>query len=560
MSLPQPLLVSNTVGGLGAIVDAGPTQNGPRTFSLTSPASPPNTGDTVQILGSNDGFVNDYFVIGNVATTDSVTPGSNPALTSALTARYLRTYRVAIGNPASPNVNCEAAESSPSAGGGGGGGSQGPLTSMNPFVQADLAAGGNIGTSAPLTVDNFTSVDVAQNTASQALTFFAPTSTTVDKMEFVSADGTASFTMYGQTISAGTFGLVKYNSVSTSYTRPCYASLQGDTGLGFNMALGPLDARSITINSNGHTGLQLLTTGATALGNSAGGTTITSSGAGGISADTAAAGPITIGAANATSFALGPGVLTTITLRTTAGTIGIGDNASAQTINAGNTQTASQTNIKAGNSGIQLGAALLLTAPVAIADGTGTLGSAATTVDLTSRLVVTQSTAVVTQANMRTLAAPSVATAGRRCIVESSTASTASFTVGDATLKQGVNLGPGQACEFEWNGAAWIPLACTAQDPIQGAALTDAAGASARAGQITQYTLPATTLSTNRTNTLSTTGAIKGDVQIVTRLDVTANTYTVAGAQNFVMPASKINFCTFRFDGAAWQFVSGGSQ
>ncbi len=47
---------------------------------------------------------------------------------------------------------------------------------------------------------------------------------------------------------------------------------------------------------------------------------------------------------------------------------------------------------------------------------------------------------------------------------------------------------------------------------------------------------------------------------IITRLDATANTYSVAGATTFVMPASKVNFCTFRYTGAAWQFVSGGTQ
>lgn len=231
-----------------------------------------------------------------------------------------------------------------------------------------------------------------------------------------------------------------------------------------------------------------------------------------------------------------------------------------KTTEIGSTNTTSITHLMAGSRGNLIDGAIVIGAPVAIVDGTGTLGTPAATVDISGRLVVTQTTPVVTQAAMRTLQPPTVTTAGRRCIVESAPASTASFPVGDATIKQGINLGPGEACEFEWSGpgGAWVVLAAGPQDPIQGPALADANATPARAGKVTQVTLPAGTLTAPRTCTPPTTGAIKGDLMIVTRMDVSANTYTVIVASTTVMPASKQNACTLRFDGAAWQFLTIG--
>lgn len=194
-----------------------------------------------------------------------------------------------------------------------------------------------------------------------------------------------------------------------------------------------------------------------------------------------------------------------------------------------------------------------------IPDGTGSLGLPADTVDIAVRQVVTQTTPVVTQGAMRLIQPPTDPTVGRVCIVESSRSSTASFTVGDAVLKQGVNLDPGMASLWEWDSGAWLVVGVPTQDPIQGANLTDGASTSARAGLVTQYTLPTATLSADRANTLSTTGARKGDLLLVTRLDVTGFAYTVVGIQIFIMPGGAQNFAWFRFTGTGWQLISVGT-
>lgn len=75
--------------------------------------------------------------------------------------------------------------------------------------------------------------------------------------------------------------------------------------------------------------------------------------------------------------------------------------------------------------------------------------------------------------------------------------------------------------------------------------------------------LPAATLSAGRNLTLSVTGAQPGDQITVTRLDLTANTYTVkdgAGTTLLVMPASKANFGKFQFTGTAWKLRECGLQ
>lgn len=77
--------------------------------------------------------------------------------------------------------------------------------------------------------------------------------------------------------------------------------------------------------------------------------------------------------------------------------------------------------------------------------------------------------------------------------------------------------------------------------------------------------LPAATLSAGRALTLGTTGAVAGDQITVTRLDATANTYAVinggAGAGTLLtMPASKVNFGLFQFDGTNWALRACGTQ
>jgi hypothetical protein len=198
----------------------------------------------------------------------------------------------------------------------------------------------------------------------------------------------------------------------------------------------------------------------------------------------------------------------------------------------------------------------------------GSVGSAATTVDVTSILHLAQ----VTAGQALTLPPPTNATAPGRLLIAINVG-TVPVLIGDATLQQNVNLMPGaatskgQGCVFEWDGTAWVPISAFLATPAQGANLGDASVTLTRAGQFSQYTMPAGTLSTGRTVTLPSAaqGAQPGDVALVSRLDVSANTLTIAnggpGAGNlFVMPVSKVNSLMARFDGTNWQFMFGGAQ
>jgi hypothetical protein len=218
---------------------------------------------------------------------------------------------------------------------------------------------------------------------------------------------------------------------------------------------------------------------------------------------------------------------------------------------------------------LDLAGALLLE-PVAIANLAtgGSVGSAATTVDVGSVLEINQTTA----GQALTLPPPTNNTAHGRYLVTVNVG-TVSFLIGDATLAQNLNLNPGaaaskgQGCVWEWDGTAWVPISAFLATPAQGANLGDANVTVTRAGQFSQYTLPAGTLSTGRTVTLpsSAQGALPGDVALVSRVDATANTLTVAnggggGGNLIVMPASKINFVMAWFNGVNWIYMSGGAQ
>lgn len=69
--------------------------------------------------------------------------------------------------------------------------------------------------------------------------------------------------------------------------------------------------------------------------------------------------------------------------------------------------------------------------------------------------------------------------------------------------------------------------------------------------------MPAGTLSTNRTITLGTTGAVRGSEIIVTRMDSSANTLTVvngglAAGTLTTLPADYVSYAKFKFDGTNW--------
>ncbi len=214
------------------------------------------------------------------------------------------------------------------------------------------------------------------------------------------------------------------------------------------------------------------------------------------------------------------------------------------------------------------GAVLLEPVSVANLAGGGSVGSAATTVDVASVLEINQTTG----GQAVTLPPPTNAAAHGRylCVVN---VGTASFLVGDATLQQNVNLMPGaagskgQGCIFMWNGTAWVPLSAFYPIPAQGANLGDANVTVTRAGAFSQYTMPGSSMSANRTVTLPSAaqGALPGDVALISRLDTTAFSLTVAnggpGAGNIaVLPASKQNFAMAWFNGTNWIFMSCGVQ
>jgi hypothetical protein len=97
----------------------------------------------------------------------------------------------------------------------------------------------------------------------------------------------------------------------------------------------------------------------------------------------------------------------------------------------------------------------------------------------------------------------------------------------------------------------------------KGADLTDAS-ATILVTQGSWRTLPAATLTTARALTLGTTGAVLGDMLHITRLDATANVYTItnggAGVGNpAVFPVSKTGSADFYFDGTNWLFYGGGT-
>jgi hypothetical protein len=77
--------------------------------------------------------------------------------------------------------------------------------------------------------------------------------------------------------------------------------------------------------------------------------------------------------------------------------------------------------------------------------------------------------------------------------------------------------------------------------------------------------MPAATLSTNRTVTLGTTGAVTGDEIEIIRQDVTANTLAVvnggAGAGTIAtLPASKTGFVRAYFDGTNWLYLAAANN
>lgn len=112
-------------------------------------------------------------------------------------------------------------------------------------------------------------------------------------------------------------------------------------------------------------------------------------------------------------------------------------------------------------------------------------------------------------------------------------------------------------------GAASTTNLALVLKPKEGAALTDAnATIQPFTDKASQYTLPASTLTTNRTLTLGTTGVLTGTLVRIARKDLTANTYAIAnGGTNggtlltFGASPTTIEAATFFYNGTDWVYT-----
>ncbi len=98
---------------------------------------------------------------------------------------------------------------------------------------------------------------------------------------------------------------------------------------------------------------------------------------------------------------------------------------------------------------------------------------------------------------------------------------------------------------------------------IPSVALTDASP-TIQIGSGTWRTLPASTLTQDRTLTIGTTGAVAGSRMRIVRLDLTAFHYTIVDGGSgtptlAVLPAGRVSFIVLEFDGTNWQILDLGA-
>ena len=191
---------------------------------------------------------------------------------------------------------------------------------------------------------------------------------------------------------------------------------------------------------------------------------------------------LTFGASGAASVQSAAGQNLTINSGTT-GTLAIGDDASAETINigtgaavktltVGSTNSTSSTRIQGGSGGIILGSSAgqgqltnngsTLNSTLAVSDDAngGALGgglAASASVDVYTAISINQTTAGQTI----TLPSPTSATAGR--IVFVTNIGSTSFSL------HGVTIPTSSAQSYVWNGSAWVPASSTASVNLQNA-------------------------------------------------------------------------------------------
>lgn len=392
--------------------------------------------------------------------------------------------------------------------------SGGGILDLTTLAVGDTAVNGAIGAlTAAASVDIYNSFVLTQTTAGVTATLPSPTITTAGRVAFVMNNDTStqSITMYGETLGVGSLQIFDWDGTAWVGGRNVTA---GGNAFGAALSIGTTDNQTFSLLANNTAGYSDTGVASTVGRTTGASSALIQSGTGGVTLRTTGVGPITLSGSDIISTS---GVAT-------------------------------------------------------IADGTGSLGTAAATVDLTSMLLVNQTTPVVLYASMRTLPAPTTTTVGRKVTV--CNVGTAAFLLGDSVQLQGVNLIPGtvpglaasankgQAATFTWNGTAWVPDDPGPGAPAVQAALADAPADIPRQGRYTVYRMP--TLATSRVLTATLTGALIGDIIDVVRDDggsaVTLTINNNAGVALAVMPASKKGTARIGYLGTGdWQLLLGGA-
>jgi fibronectin-binding autotransporter adhesin len=337
------LNVSNTVGGLGTIADLGATQDGARTFTNGSPGG--NVGDQVQILISQDGTFSDATYLctvtgGDPAQTPITKEGKAPAF------RYVRTYRTAVANSASPSFVVEAGSPVSDTGNGGatnwllGGNPTGPasigLLDGSTFTVGGLSANSTTaiasGATAPITLTaanalslTATAGNVTQRATAGGFSFGANTAlpaTGVGQFNVNVSAAWAFQTGGTQQAVGGTGGLLLAGGGTAGVSIGAGAAAAATVANTFSLVTGAAGTIQIGHEANAHTvnvADDGTTTQVVTVGSNFGASSILlKSGTAGFALNAAlpagsgvtidtptAGGALLLGAANATSFTLG---------------------------------------------------------------------------------------------------------------------------------------------------------------------------------------------------------------------------------------------------------------
>ncbi|MEK9196524.1 MAG: hypothetical protein AAB914_04100, partial [Patescibacteria group bacterium] len=297
----------------------------------------------------------------------------------------------------------------------------GSSTVNTTYAVPDDANGGplNGGVAASASVDIYTSISIAQTTASQTITLPTPTaSTTYGRLLYVSNVGTTSFTLLGSTLTAGSSatlvwsntnggaswqyaGAVPFNTgnliQNTTSPQTADFNITGDGVIGDDLAINGdslttddatfylLNTNATTINAFGAaTAINLgadgvVVQGAGSVTLQSGGTNeaivVQGSGTGSVDIGTnATVHTTTIGSTNGASILnlqAGTGGLNITTLGT--GTLAIGNNAVAQTLAIGNTTGATALNLRTGTGNFTLDGVAATTYDIGTSTTTGTI-------------------------------------------------------------------------------------------------------------------------------------------------------------------------------------------